>query len=326
MGGAPTMLAVRHLAVLVAISAGCHKESPMSPPPAAAPPFTVFTPLRGGQSQAIAPGPPLVTLLASAATWWEHDAPVTAELPPNTPVAGTRWAADGKGLRVGLGTLDLATRQWHAAPTLAALGQSGPGGDTPVKRVAWFTDALHVALVLETRDPSGRRTSEVVVAALADGSVLGRYPVTAVMAMAAGQDRVLVSASNKVILLDRTAAVVAEPAGMPASVSRINENGGMFAATGATGAVALVRATDGVVVATWDVHAADAVPVPHGVVAVDDAGVVRVGCLQGNALKPVAEAPSGALGAIIQIVGERVVLAGAGADPVRVATFTNPCH
>jgi hypothetical protein len=74
------------------------------------------------------------------------------------------------------------------------------------------------------------------------------------------------------------------------------------------------------------VHAFDAVPLQHGVLAIDLEGNVLVGCLDGGAIRKVAEVASGAASAVIQLVGDRVVVAGAGADPVRVATFATPCH
>ncbi len=260
----------------------------------------------------------------AGATWWERDRPVTAELPPNIPVDGARWTADGKSPRVGLGTIDLKARAWRADPGLASWGAPGPQGQAAVREAAWFTNTVHVALLLETRTPQGKRTTEVVVVTAADGKVRGRRELEGACALIASDDRVLVAAKEPVVL-DLDANVVARPA-MPLSVTRVREGAGMFAALGAAGDVALVRPTDGVVIATWDVNAVDVVPVPKGAVAVDFEGNVRVGCLQGNALRNVGEVASGVSGAVIQLVDSRIVVAGAGADPVRVATFTNPCR
>jgi hypothetical protein len=99
----------------------------------------------------------------------------------------------------------------------------------------------------------------------------------------------------------------------------------MFAVVGAAGTVALVRPSDGAVLATWEADAIDAVPVPRGVVAVDLAGKVKIGCLDGNTIRPSGEVASGVQGAVIQLVGARIAVAGAGEHPVRVATFTSPC-
>jgi len=297
-------------------------SSPTSPPNT----ISAFTSLRGGFSQAIAPGGQLVTLSAGAgATWWERDAPVTAVLPPSTPVDGARWTPDGKSLRVGLGTLDLAARVWREEPALASWNRAGPGGVLPVREVAWFADATHVALLLESRAGTGGRATEIVVVSAADGRERGRRELEGASALIASEDRVLVAA-KKVVVLDRDANVVAEPSPMPLSVIRVREGGGMFAAVGAAGAVALVRPSDGAVLATWDTHAIDAVPLPHGVVAVDFDGNIRIGCLENGTIRTAGETASQARGAIIQLVGDRIVVAGAGADPVRVATLASPCH
>jgi len=77
-------------------------------------------------------------------------------------------------------------------------------------------------------------------------------------------------------------------------------------------------------VATWDGDAHDAVS--HGVVAIDSEGVVRVGCLQGNAIREVAKQASGQRLAILQVVGDRLALIGGGANPVWVGAFSNPCR
>jgi hypothetical protein len=100
----------------------------------------------------------------------------------------------------------------------------------------------------------------------------------------------------------------------------------MFAATLAASGVVLLRPSDGGILATWDVKANDAVPVPHGVVAVDSEGNVRVGCLEDGAIHQVAAVASGAQAAVIQRVDDKIVLAGREANPVRVATFSSPCH
>jgi hypothetical protein len=292
-----------------------------STPPQA---LSKFTPLRDGFSEAIAPGDRIVTLSSGAgATWWDGDTPVTAELPPGTRVAGARWTPDGKALRVGLGTLDVGARAWHAEPTLASWNQPGPRGDLPVREAAWFTDTKHVALLIESRAPDGARSTEIAIVSAADGRLRGRVAVEGASALVATQDRLLV-ASKKPVVLDLDAKVIAEPA-LPPSLTRVREGSGTFAAVGAAGAVALVDPASGAVVATWDANAIDAVPVPRGVVVVDLAGNVRVGCTSGNAIKNVFEIASGVPGAVIQLVGDRIVVAGGGPEPVRAARFTNPC-
>jgi hypothetical protein len=298
----------------------------MSSPNPSSKPLSDFTSLHGGFSQSIAGGDRLVTLNGGAgATWWNGDTPVTAVMPPNTAVDGTRWTSDGASLRVGLGTLDLGTGAWRAEPALEAWNRPGPRGELPVRGVAWFADALHVAMLIESTTDDGKRKTEIAVASIADGRERGRRDIAGASALVASGDRVLVLATRPVVL-DIEARVVAEPVPMPLSPSRVREGAGMFAVVGAAGVVALVRPADGAVLTSWDGHAIDAVPVPRGVVAVDLDGNVRVGCLEGSAIRVAAEVASGARGAIIQRVGDRIVLAGGGADPVRVARFTSPCR
>lgn len=284
--------------------------------------LSAFTPLQGGFSEAIAPGPRLVTLSAGGATWWEDDHAVTAELPPNTRVNGARWTPDGKALRVGLGTLDLATRTWRAESTLAAVDAPGPRGDRPVREIAWLPDTRHVAVLIEKRTPD-QRTTEVAIVSVVDGRERGRREIANASQLAAAQDRILVAAAQPV-LLDLDANVVAQPA-LPASLARVREGSGMFAAIGAAGAVALVRPGDGAVLATWDGHAVDALPLAKGLVTIDLEGTVRVGCLDGTTIRSVSEVASGVGAAVIQLVDNQIVVAGAGATPVRKATFSNPC-
>lgn len=78
--------------------------------------LSAFTSLKGGMNSAIAPGARLVALSTDNATWWEQDEPVNVSLPRVTE-DGARWVDDHQ-LRVGLGTLDLVAKQWHAEATL----------------------------------------------------------------------------------------------------------------------------------------------------------------------------------------------------------------
>jgi hypothetical protein len=145
--------------------------------------------------------------------------------------------------------------------------------------------------------------------------------------LAASEDRVIV-AGAKTLVVDLDTKVVAGPSGLPGSPSRVAFGAGMFAVTGHAGEVTLVRSTDGAVLATWqtDTPAIDAVPVPHGVVSVDLKGTVRVGCLEKTTIRTVTEASSGSFGMSVQLVGDRLIVAGGGANPIRWATFANPCH
>lgn len=286
-----------------------------------------FRPLTGGFSQAIAPGGARIVTLqhGAGATWWETDRPVTAALPPGTPVDGARWSTDGQALHVGLGRLDLTARSWQLEASLERWNRSGPRGSSPVKGAAWSADASHVALLFETRAADGARTTEIVVVKAADGSARARRAIAGATKVVASDQHILVAAPTPVVL-DLDGKVVAEPSPLPPSVTRVREGAGMFAALGAAGAVALLRPTDGAVLATWQIKAVDAVPVTGGVVAIDFEGTVRVACLKGGTLQQVAEADSGVKSAVLGNVAGELVVAGAGAAPVRVATFTNPCR
>jgi hypothetical protein len=312
-----TRMRAHRLVVAVFACSSCSNPEPAmsAPTPPQSPILSPFTPLREGFSQVIVPGARPLTLGGNGATWWDNGAPITATLPADIDGYGARWSADGKALYVGLGSLDLATRSWHAEAALQPLNQMGPDRRYPVQRVAWFADLAHVALL--TLD------NKVSVAARG-GRVRGSHAVQAAVSMAAAKDRVIVAAS-KLLVLDLDAKVIAEPA-VPRSAMRVSEGAGMFAVTLAASGVVLVRPSDGAIVATWDIKATDAVPVPHGIVAIDFDGLVRVGCLDGNAIKQVAEVPSGAKAPIVQHVGDTIVVAGAGATTVRTAAFANSCR
>jgi len=293
-----------------------------TPPPT--PILSSFTPLAGGLREAIAPGPRLVTLGATAATWWEAGAPVTAELPRQVSVDGAAWTPAG-GLRVGLGTLDLAARRWTPDPALAAWNPPGPpGAEPPLREVAWFDDAAHAVLRVTSAGAGGTTTEIVIIAA--GGQPRGRRTVDGATALAAAHDRVLVAAPHPLVL-DLDGNLVAEPAlGSSVSITRVRAGAGWFAVTVVPDAIVLVRAADGAVVATWNQRACDAVPIAGGVVAVDFAGVVRVGCIDGHGVRTVAEVDAHVTVPVVQAVAGQVVVAGSDLPPVRTATFVPPCR
>jgi len=318
--------------VTLLLCAGCgNSESAMSTPTppkgtptAPAPVLSAFSPLTGGFSQVIAPGEPLLTL-GTAATWWENGTPVTAAVSPDGSPRGARWIPGKQALRVGLGTLDLAARAWQPEPGLARFNQPGPRHEVPVKRTAWFADATHVAIVIESRDKLNRASSELVIAD-ATGKVRGRQSLPGLVdSIIASADRVVVDSSNKIHLYDLDAKLIAEPE-LKASARLVNEGAGMFAIPINGGGVALVRPSDGVVVATWDIDANDAVAIPNGLVVVESDGMVHVGCVHGHDIREVAKLASGVQDPVVQRVGDRIVVAGAGANPVRVAAFASPCR
>jgi hypothetical protein len=300
------------------------------PPAVTKQPFSAFTQLKGGSAMAIASGDRLVVALHSQlATWWDHDTPVEVVL-PNVPVDGSRWMPDGKRLRVGLGTLDLTTRAWSPEPALQLWNQRMK----PVSAVAWFANDTHVAIEIgpppqPVDRPTVKRTLELVVASVANGQPSGRLALdpSVTAKLAASEDRVIV-AGAKTLVVDLDAKVVAGPSGLPDSPSRVVFGAGMFAVTGHAGEVTLIRPADGTVLATWqtDTPAIDAVPVPYGVVSVDMKGTVRVGCLENAKIHTVAEVSASSSALFVQLVGDRIVVVGSGANPIRWATFSNPCH
>jgi hypothetical protein len=305
---------------------------PRSPPPPTTPaaaPISAFTSLKGGSTMAIAPGDRLVALHAQVATWWEQDLPIEAVL-PTIPVDGARWVPGGQRLHVGLGTLDLAARSWRPEPSLEGWRQR----PLPVSAVAWFGDDRHVAIVTgpppqRVDRPTVTRTLELAVVSAADGAARGRLALEpgVTVKLAAAADRLLVLGATTLVV-DLDAKVVAGPAGLPEAPSRGAFGAGMFAVTGHGGEVTLLRPSDGAVLGTWEptTPSIDAVPVPHGVVAVDLHGTVRVGCLDNGKIRTVAEASAGSSGLFIQLVSDRLIVAGSGANPLRWATFTNPCR
>jgi hypothetical protein len=302
--------------------------TPMPPTPTSSA-LSAFTSLKGGSAEAIAPGDRIVALYAKSATWWDHDAPVTAEL-PGIPVEGSRWTADGK-LHVGLGTLDLTTHTWQPESKLQIWDQPTK---MPASLVAWLANGTHVAIVLgpppQYMDkPTVAKTRELVIATVADGKPSGRHKLDlpGTLNMAAANDRVLV-AGNAATLFDLDAKIIAGPDKLPEYTNRVRFGAGSFAMTRASGEVALVEPASGAVLASWKpaTAAIDAVPVAGGVVAIDMKGTVYVGCVEHGKVRTTGEAAAGAGAIMVQLVGDRIVVSGAGSDPVRWATFTNPCH
>ena len=255
--------------------------------------------------------------LGARATWWDGDTPVAIAIGVEGSTQGARWQADGK-LAVGLGTLDLKARAWTGELALAKLRIYRK---QHIRSVAWTADAAHVAVLLQHfKDSQGGLGKQEIVVAARDGTVRGRLDVRAVTEMVASGDRVLAArAGQKPLVLDLDAKVIAEP---DLVTGHINEGAGMFSVAIPQKGLVLLRPSDGGVLATWDVETNDAVPVPHGVVAIDSRHGAR-------RLHPGQLDPRGREGrhraklSIIQHVGDRIAVLGSG---VWVASFSNPCH
>ncbi len=297
--------------------------------------LSAFTSLKGGMNSAIAPGARLVTLSTDYATWWEHDEPVNVSLPRVTE-DGSRWVDDHQ-LRVGLGTLDLVAKKWHADATLQHWNRRGPQGQSPVARTAWFPDTEHVAILLrnyqlqqERGKPNPQRWSnELVIVARSDGRVRGRMMVPHADSIATSHNRVLLHGQDdELLLLDLEAKLIAT---LPVSALRIREGAGMFAAISAKDEIVAISPLNGAIIAKWKLPTdiADVVPVSSGLLAIDYAGLIYVGCLQRSVINLVGKFDSKMQVPVMQVVGEQLAVAGSVSGEttvVRVATFTNPCQ
>jgi hypothetical protein len=328
---------MRHLSCLVAVAlASCNTESPMpnrTPPPSpgvSPPTISAFTTIKGSVGPSIGPGERLIALHPQLVTWWEHEMAVEAVL-PNIPVDGARWLSDGKRLRVGLGTLDLAARKWLPE---AGLQHWEHPPDKPVTAVAWLADDQHVAIEIgppwqPVDRPTVKRTLELVIANVANGQARSRLALDPGLTakLAASEDRVIIAGKGTQIV-DLDANVIAGPAGLPDSPGEVAFAAGMFAVTGNAGDVTMIRPRDGRVLATWrgDTQAINAVPISNGALSIDIQGVVRVACLEHGTLRTVAQASTDARGESVQLVGDRIVVSGGGPDTFRWATFSNPCR
>jgi hypothetical protein len=204
--------------------------------------------------------------------------------------------------------------------------------------VAWFLDGTRVAILrgapeLPTDrkvpagyDPNKRELAIVSIAAGGAAPVARALVVAGTPSIAASDDRILVTGATTQ-LFDAAGAPIAPPAPLPDHATRASYAAGVFVVVGADGTITLVDPKAGAIVTTWAApDTIDAVAIPHGVVALDLHGTVRVGCLASGAIKPVAEASAGAAATRVQVVGDRLVVAADGPDPIRVAAFAPPCR
>jgi hypothetical protein len=317
------------------------KNAP-SPPSGKPGPIGSFATLHGESGPELAAGDttaPIVALEANSATWWPAVGAAATTVTLGDPltgsdiVTGSRWQASGR-LRVGLGTLDLAAKSYTLEPDLRSFATSR---QSELVGLAWFTDASRVALLVGPPRPRVDRPPptgydpdkrELVIATLSGGVPPVRRPVTVpgTPMVAAGDDRVLVAA-NQTILFDAAGSTIAGPDALPGYVVRASFGAGMFALVGDGGKVILVDPHAGATLATWALDGvSDAVAIPHGVVAVDLGGNVHVGCLSAGAIKPIAEVRVDRIATHVQVLGDRLVVSAGGPEPIRVATFTNPCE
>lgn len=284
------------------------------------PTLSSFRALPGGQSQAIAASDGhLVTLNANSAAWWEGDVVVTARL-PGVPVDGARWTADGAGLLVGPGRLDIATRAWSPDPSFATLVRPGPDAPT-LRAVAWAADGTHAAVLLDPAPPSpgARRPASVVEIRRMPG-VRARIEAPTARAVAFVADRLAVGAEG-VRLYDLDGALVGEAA--VGKVARLRTDGRTLAALGVDGRVALLDGASGALLARWDQVFVDVAVQGSRVVGVDLAGVATVACWEAGRVEAVTSIATGTAAPVVAIDGSSVIVAGR--DGVRVGALTGEC-
>ena len=311
-----------------------------SPPPSstsAKTPIGPFTTLRGSAGDELPPGDastPIVALSSADATWWVGDTATHATLADAGRVTGSRWLEGGKRLRVGLGTLDLDARSFAVEPALRPFVK-----DTiRLVGVAWFPDGKRVALLLDPPPlrvdkpaPHGydRNTRDLVIVTLVGTAPPVRRTLTieGTPIMTASDDRVIV-AGNQTMLFDANGQPLAWPAALPAIARRVTFGAGVFVVVGADGTITLLEPRTGSALATWATPAGtlDAVAFPHGVAAIDVHGTVRIGCRAGATITQASEVSAGKAATNIQVLGDRLVVAADGPEPIRVATLTNPCQ
>ncbi len=333
----------RHLrAVGLAVIASCSSgssDAPMKSPQTKsadnqAGPLGPFATLPGSVMALVA-GPtsaPVVALHRKNATWWTGTTATEIKFDDAGPVGGSVWVDGGKRLRVGLGTIDLASKSFAIEPAL----QSFVRDVNRLGDIAWFPDGARVALLINApsvrtdrpmprvQDPTKR---ELVIVSLTGTEPPVRRTITVegTPGIAAGDDRVIVT-GNSTQLFDARAVPVPVAFALPEFVGRSSFSAGKFVLVSGDGTITLLDARSGSSLAAWGgpgIH--DAVATGNTIVAVDLQGAVHVGCVAGNVVREVAKASAGSVADMVQVVGNRVVVSADGPDPIRVATLTSPC-
>lgn len=337
----PRLLRAASLSLLASCSSGSSDPTMKTPQPTTSPdkpaPLGPFRTLKGGGGGALAGGAasaPVLSLHVTGATWWTGDTATTISFDNVGFVGGSVWVDGGKRLRVGLGTIDLASKTF----TIEAALQPFATSTKRLAGVAWFPDGARVALLIDApalrvdqRPPPGyeRNKRELVIVSLAGTEPPARRPVTVegTAVIAAGEDHVLVSGRSTQLFDVHAEPVPVSFTSLPEAVARASFNAGRFVLVGSDGTVALVDARSGATVATWATTGlADAVAAGNTIVAVDREATVHVGCVAGDKVSEVAKASVGSVGLFVQIVGDHVVVEADGADPIRVATLASPCQ
>ena len=337
----PRLLRAASLALLASCSGGS-SDPPMKTPQPTTPttkpaPLGPFRTLKGGGGGALAGGAasaPVLSLHLTGATWWTGDTATTISFDNVGFVGGSVWVDDGKRLRVGLGTIDLASKAF----TIEAALQPFAASTKRLGGVAWFPDGTRVALLLngpalrvDQRPPPGYDPSkrELVIVSLAGTEPPARRSITVegTAVIAAGDDRVIVSGRSTQLFDVHAEPVAVSFTSLPDGVARASFNAGRFVLVGSDGTITLLDARSGTIVATWgQTGIADAVVTGNTIVAVDREATVHVGCLAGGKVSEVAKASVGSVGIFVQIVGDHVVVEADGPDPIRVAALASPCQ
>lgn len=285
--------------------------------------------LDGGDGEAVAAAGSLIaTFGAARATWWAAGPPRTAAL-PDLRVRGARFSQDGRALLVGTGRVDLASGAFAAHPAVAGLVDRGPpGGGLAIQATSWSGDGRHVAVL---QGWSGPRTgavpaSRVVVLDVARPDDPAVIPADGATAVRIAGDRVVIAAEDSRVFDLAGAQIAALPKGHGAPIRLSGGDAGPVFLVEADFSLRVVDPATGAVRATWPGPVLDAVAVPGGLVAIDLEGRLHAGCLGAGGVAEAGTAETGVRNAQLAATGDgRLVILGAGAEPVHTATFQLRC-
>ena len=288
--------------------------------------------LDGGETQALATWRDrIATLGASAATFWIDGSAATVEL-PNVPVGGARWSGDGNAILAGTGSIDVKRQRWLTNESVARLVVAGPpgAGGIVVRATSWSADGRHVACLLDWAGPRpmDRPTPLASVAILDMGpgaAATARVDVAAedaVGVLIVGQQVVVAAPTVAVWTFDGEEFATLPPTpGEPLWISG-GGDGPVFLVD-ADYAIRIVDPGTWTVAARWDGEFVDAVAVSGGgLIAIDLDGGLHAGRLRAGQVEELGAAATGVGAAKLAVTSDgRLVIAGAGPEPVQTMTF-----